>query len=84
MTFAMVIPVLGMKKQFPLAIKYVRRIEVSKLIKILFVCHGNVCRSPMAEHVFKDLIKKDGKESNFLFPLLQPMMRFLNNMSILS
>ena len=28
------------------------------MIKVLFVCHGNICRSPMAEFVFKDLIKK--------------------------
>ncbi|MFR5863617.1 MAG: low molecular weight phosphotyrosine protein phosphatase, partial [Flavonifractor plautii] len=26
--------------------------------KILFVCHGNICRSPMAEYVMKDLVKK--------------------------
>ncbi|MFQ9207630.1 MAG: low molecular weight phosphotyrosine protein phosphatase, partial [Flavonifractor plautii] len=25
--------------------------------KILFVCHGNICRSPMAEYVMKDLVK---------------------------
>ena len=28
--------------------------------KILFVCHGNICRSPMAEFVMKDLCKKEG------------------------
>ena len=28
------------------------------MIKILFVCHGNICRSPMAEFIFKDLIEK--------------------------
>ena len=27
------------------------------MIKILFVCHGNICRSPMAEFVFKDMTK---------------------------
>ena len=32
------------------------------MIKILFVCHGNICRSPMAEFVLKDLVKKAGKE----------------------
>ncbi|MBQ8029467.1 MAG: low molecular weight phosphotyrosine protein phosphatase [Clostridia bacterium] len=26
--------------------------------KIMFVCHGNICRSPMAEFIFKDLLKK--------------------------
>ena len=30
------------------------------MIKILFVCHGNICRSPMAEFIFKDLIDKKG------------------------
>lgn len=48
-----------------MALKYVCRIEVSKLIKILFVCHGNVCRSPMAEYVFKDLVKREGNEPIF-------------------
>ncbi len=28
--------------------------------KILFVCHGNICRSPMAEFVFRDMVKKAG------------------------
>lgn len=35
------------------------------MIKILFVCHGNICRSPMAEFVLKDLVKKRGLENNF-------------------
>ena len=33
--------------------------------KILFVCHGNICRSPMAEYVMKDLVKKAGLENQF-------------------
>jgi len=33
--------------------------------KILFVCHGNICRSPMAEFVMKDLVKKAGVEEDF-------------------
>ena len=33
--------------------------------KILFVCHGNICRSPMAEFVMKDLVKKAGLSSQF-------------------
>ena len=32
---------------------------------ILFVCHGNICRSPMAEFVMKDLVKKAGLEHQF-------------------
>ena len=31
-------------------------------MKILFVCHGNICRSPMAEFVMKDLVAKAGLE----------------------
>lgn len=34
--------------------------------RILFVCHGNICRSPMAEFVMKDLVKKAGLEDSFL------------------
>ena len=32
---------------------------------ILFVCHGNICRSPMAEFVMKDLVKQAGCEEDF-------------------
>lgn len=35
------------------------------MIKILFVCHGNICRSPMAEFVMKDLVKKAGLSDEF-------------------
>lgn len=34
--------------------------------RILFVCHGNICRSPMAEFVMKDLVEKAGLEDSFL------------------
>ena len=30
------------------------------MYKILFVCHGNICRSPMAEFIFNDMLKKRG------------------------
>lgn len=36
------------------------------MIKILFVCLGNICRSPMAEYVMKDLVKKTGVSDRFL------------------
>lgn len=35
------------------------------IIKILFVCHGNICRSPMAYYYFKDLIENKGLDPNF-------------------
>ncbi len=35
------------------------------MTKILFVCHGNICRSPMAEFVMKDLVQKAGLEDQF-------------------
>ena len=35
------------------------------MIKILFVCHGNICRSPMAEFVMKDLVQRAGLENEF-------------------
>ena len=36
------------------------------MVKINFICHGNICRSPMAEFVMKDLVKKEGREKEFL------------------
>ena len=35
------------------------------MIKVLFLCHGNICRSPMCEFVMKDLVKKAGLEERF-------------------
>ena len=35
------------------------------MTKILFVCHGNICRSPMAEFVMKDLVRKAGRAAEF-------------------
>lgn len=36
------------------------------MIKILFVCHGNICRSPMAEFVLKDMVAKQQIADRFL------------------
>lgn len=35
------------------------------MTRILFICHGNICRSPMAEFVMKGLVKKAGLEAQF-------------------
>lgn len=34
------------------------------MIKIMFVCYGNICRSPMAEFVFRSIIEKNGKSGS--------------------
>ncbi len=36
------------------------------MINVMFVCHGNICRSPMGEIIFKDMVKKQGLEDRFL------------------
>lgn len=35
------------------------------MIKVMFVCLGNICRSPMAEFVFRDLVDKNGLADKF-------------------
>lgn len=36
-----------------------------RVTKILFVCHGNICRSPMAEFILKDMVRKAGISEQF-------------------
>ena len=36
------------------------------MIKVMFVCHGNICRSPMAEYIFADLLRRYQAEGDFL------------------
>ena len=35
------------------------------MTRVLFICHGNICRSPMAEFVMKDLVAKAGLSDKF-------------------
>ena len=35
------------------------------MIKVLFICHGNICRSPMSEYLLKDLVEKQNLTSHF-------------------
>ena len=35
------------------------------MIKVLFLCHGNICRSPMGEFILKDMVKKRGLSERF-------------------
>ena len=35
------------------------------MIRILFICHGNICRSPMAEFVMRDMVEKAGLSGDF-------------------
>jgi len=34
--------------------------------RILFVCHGNICRSPMAEFIMKDIVSRNGADDEFI------------------
>ncbi len=64
------------------------------MVKILFVCHGNICRSPMAEFVMKDLVRRKGEENDFFIAsaatsreeigngVYPPVKRILNAMGI--
>ena len=36
------------------------------MIRIMFVCHGNICRSPMAEFIMKDMVQKEGIDHQFV------------------
>ena len=35
------------------------------MTRVLFVCHGNICRSPMAEFVMKDMVERWGRAAEF-------------------
>ena len=50
------------------------------MVKVLFVCHGNICRSPMAEFVLKDMVKKAGMEDRFLIDSVAVSREELGNL----
>ena len=35
------------------------------MVRIMFICHGNICRSPMAEFILKDMVEKQGRAEEF-------------------
>ena len=44
----------------------IRKKERKRMHKIMFVCHGNICRSPMAEFLLKDILEKQNKSGEFI------------------
>ncbi len=36
------------------------------MIRVMFICHGNICRSPMAEFILKDMVRRRGIDSQFV------------------
>lgn len=38
-------------------------------MKVIFLCHGNICRSPMAEYIFKYLVRKNSVDNLFVFEI---------------
>lgn len=49
------------------------------MIKILFICHGNICRSPMAEFVLKDMVAKRGLKDQFFIASAATSMEEIGN-----
>lgn len=49
------------------------------MIKILFVCHGNICRSPMAEYVLKDMVSKRYHKDKFFIESAATSMEEIGN-----
>ena len=83
---------------FTLAVKCViissNEREEIQMTKILFICHGNICRSPLAEFIMKDIVSKNGLDNEFFIqsaatsteelgnPVYPPVRRILNSLGI--
>lgn len=44
-------------------------------IHILFICHGNICRSPMAEMIMKDMVRQRGLDEKYEISSMPPPLR---------
>lgn len=51
--------------KMPILLYNIRNKMKKEKIKIMFICHGNICRSPMAEFVMKELVRQEGREEEF-------------------
>ena len=49
------------------------------MIKVLFICWGNICRSPMAEFILKDMVRRRGIEDQFLIESAATSMEEIGN-----
>ena len=49
------------------------------MIKIFFICHGNICRSPMAEFLMKDMVAKQGLANQFYIASAATSMEEIGN-----
>ena len=49
------------------------------MIRVLFVCHGNICRSPMAKFILTDLVEKEGLSSQFRIDSAATSMEEIGN-----